>query len=245
MLPLSCRRVTQAAGELLLSVHSLERMLVICATHPLSRLITRRPYPIATKWHRFLCRLLSFIRFLFDGFETTHSLSRTRRLLHPDKPLTAVDSSFCKEGQDSRGAPSGRCKSAWMSGADGGAVWTSYTRINPTASITHFALAINVSRTWVIQRDDLWPRAKNNATYVTRQWGSSPCSNASAAVGSGCVHATPPGAVLTDLHCHPAASDGSYQPTESPFVLIAVHEVMANGWVLWEEGKYVARTLCL
>jgi hypothetical protein len=88
------------------------------------------------------------------------------RLLHPDKPLTAVDATFSRAGQDPRGAPNGRCKSAWMSGDDGGVVWTSYTQLGPDAPVTHFALAINVSRPWALHRKDLWPRGKNESTCV-------------------------------------------------------------------------------
>ena len=168
------------------------------------------------------------------------------RLLQPDKPFTAIDATFARAGQDPRGPPpNGTCKSAWMSKADGGAVWSSFTQLNaggaaPPAAITHHVLAINVSRPWVLQRNDLWPRATASAVYVSRRWDSSrPCQNGSAAVASGCVTASTAGEDLPDLQSHSAASNGTYGIGESPFVLIAIHEVPAGGWLVWEEGKYV------
>jgi hypothetical protein len=54
-----------------------------------------------------------------------------------------------------------------------------------------------------------------------------------------------PGSSLPDLRGHPVggSSDTSalhYGVGESPFVLLAIHEVLSNGWVVWEEGKYVS-----
>ena len=100
--------------------------------------------------------------------------------------------------------------------------------------------ARSAGRPWVLQRNDLWPRATASAVYVSRRWDSSrPCQNGSAAVASGCVTASTAGEDLPDLQSHSAASNGTYGIGESPFVLIAIHEVPAGGWLVWEEGKYV------
>ena len=161
------------------------------------------------------------------------------RLLQPDRPLLAVDATFSRVGQDPRGAPDGHCKSSWMSRADGGAVWSSLTRL--VGQTTHFVLAINVSRPFVLQRSDPWPRLNESSVFVSRQWGrTQPCTNGSLAVASGCVLRASPAEALPDLRSRSAAANGTYALGESPFVLLAVHEVPASGWVLWEEEKYVA-----
>jgi hypothetical protein len=236
-------------------------------------------------------------------------------LLQPDKPMTAVDTTFSSPGQDLRGAPGGMCKSSWMSAADGGAVWSSVTQISyedrtsdtagapstapssaadtlasgggggarggaagagaPSATTdthtltphaaagtytTHFVLGINVTRPWELQRSDVWPRASASQTYLSRAWAPPintepismgaklrryssvpPCVNGTAAVASGCVSAAAPGGrPLPSLQSFPAAASGAYAIGESPFVLLAVHGVLSNGWVLWEDGKYVS-----
>jgi hypothetical protein len=246
-------------------------------------------------------------------------------LLQPDKPLTAIDATFAKAGQDPRGAPSGGCKSSWMSAEDGGAIWSSVTQLSyqtppttPTVAAdttresaanaandsrpatataiaarlppaggaglyssatytTHFVLAINVTRPWALRRADVWPRAPTGQTYVTRVWpnrdvaaanppptssaggGVAPpagdvlqrgvgagvvksCVNGSDAVASRCVTLSlpPSGLLYPSLQSFPAAADGVYAVGESPFVLLAAHQVLANGWVVWEENKYVS-----
>jgi hypothetical protein len=161
------------------------------------------------------------------------------RLLQPDRPLLAVDATFAKPGQDSRGEPNGVCKSSWMSKADGGAVWSSVTRV--ANSMTFFTLAINVSRPWALRRDDFWPRARTSVVLVSRAWDRArPCINGSSAVASGCVSLSTSSAVpLPSLQSYSAASS-AYAHGESPFVLLATHEVLPNGWVVWEDGKYVS-----
>ena len=65
--------------------------------------------------------------------------------------------------------------------------------------------------------------------------------NGSLAVASACVTvAAPGGAPLPDLQTHSASADGRYVMGENPFVLLALHEVLPTGWVLWEEDKYVS-----
>ena len=168
-------------------------------------------------------------------------------LLQPDRPMLAVDASYTRPGQDVRGAPNGKCKSTWMSASDGGAVWASVTQLNASQT-THFVLAINVSRPWVLSRSDLWPRGVSGAVYVSRRWppgGQQTCVSGTDAIASGCVVVSHPGGSLPDLRGHPVggSSDASalhYGVGESPFVLLAIHEVLSNGWVVWEEGKYVS-----
>jgi hypothetical protein len=167
------------------------------------------------------------------------------RLLQPDKPFTPIDATFARAGQDSRGAPNGRCKSAWMSKADNGAIWSSFTQLGgddpaTTPAVTHYILAINVSRPWVLRRADLWPPARASSVIVTRRWNDLGCSNGSLAVASGCVEASAPGADLADLHSRCESEDGVCDVGESPFVLAAMHEVLSNGWVFWEDSKYVS-----
>lgn len=213
------------------------------------------------------------------------------RLLQPDKPLTAIDATFAKQGRDPRGAPSGRCKSSWMSAADGGAVWSSVTQLRyvtfpaaPPSSprtteaeaaagtarragpgtrgaatatatyTTHFVLGINVTRPFWLQRRDTWPRADDGQAYVTRAWPhpsvrrgtgadgarTPACANGTDAVASGCVSFSAPGQPLPNVQSYPAATNGSYVLGESPFVLLAIHGVLRNGWVVWEDNKYVS-----
>jgi hypothetical protein len=141
-----------------------------------------------------------------------------------------------------------------------------------TTITTHFVLAINVSRPWQLQRNDLWPRLNESGVYVSRAWGDRllhPCVNGSLAVASACVAVSAPtanvtiatansssfsplaGAVaaataaagvtpLPDLQSHSASASGRYALGESPFVLLAIHQPLPNGWVLWEEDKYVS-----
>ena len=157
-------------------------------------------------------------------------------LLQPDKPLTAIDATFAKAGQDPRGAPNGHCKSAWDSGADGGAVWGSFSRLTGTKATTHYVLAINVSRPFLLQRRDLWPRPAAGATLLSRRWAhASSCANGSAAVASGCVAVSTAAGDLVDVRSRSSAA--RYALGESPFVLVCIHEVMENGWAVWEEGK--------
>lgn len=192
---------------------------------------------------------------LGDGVNSTDpaialpSCDAAGRLLQPDKPLTAIDATFSREGQESRGAPNGRCKSAWMSGADGGAIWTSFTRLGDAAganlpssdALTHYVLAINVSRPWTLARTDLWPPALASSTYVSHRWGrSAQCVHGTRAVASGCVELSTPSETLLDLQSRCEAPAGACKPGESPFVFAALHTVRANGWVVWEEGKYVS-----
>eukprot|EP00039_Didymoeca_costata_P021206 m.343770 g.343770 ORF g.343770 m.343770 type:complete len:809 (+) comp23276_c0_seq1:128-2554(+) len=166
-------------------------------------------------------------------------------LLQPDRPLLAIDATFCKDGQDKRGAPNGKCKSTWMSAADGGAVWNSLTVLNDTASkteyTTHFALAINVSRVFPLLREDVWPRASKSSVYVSRIWQrNKPCINGSDATTAGCVAVSSPGSALVpNLQSHSANPNG-YTHGESPFVLVAVHKILGDGWAVWEDGKYVS-----
>ena len=77
--------------------------------------------------------------------------------------------------------------------------------------------------------------------HVSRRWDRAHlCANNSAAVASGCVSVSPAGAALPDLRSRSADPSGRFAPGESPFVLLAIHAVMPNGWVVWEEGKYVS-----
>eukprot|EP01043_Picozoa_sp_COSAG02_P056000 COSAG02_NODE_6577_length_3484_cov_1.829542_2_plen_344_part_00 len=162
-------------------------------------------------------------------------------LLQPDRPLLAVDATYTRPRQDSRGAPNGKCKSSWMSGTDNGAIWASVTQLNASQT-THFVLAINVSRPWILSRSDLWPRGNNGSLYVSHKWSSGPrlCVNGSDAVASGCVVVSHPGGALPSLQSHPLDGSSQYAAGESPFVLLSIHEVFENGWVVWEEGKYVS-----
>ena len=92
--------------------------------------------------------------------------------------------------QDRRGPPSGHCKSAWQSAADGGAVWSSFSALNGSTAVTHYVLAINVSRPFLLSWRDLWPRpaASGSMVFLSRRWAhTSSCTNGSAAVGSGRV----------------------------------------------------------
>jgi hypothetical protein len=67
------------------------------------------------------------------------------------------------------------------------------------------------------------------------------CVNGSDAVASGCVAFSAPGRPLVpSLESYPAAADGMYAVGESPFLLVSVHGVMDNGWVVWEDQKYVS-----
>lgn len=168
------------------------------------------------------------------------------RLLQPDRPLLAIDATFARVGQDERGAPNGQCKSTWMSAADGGAVWASVTELpkgadrphgggddrDVSSQITHFVLGINVSRSFVLSRSDLWPRGKTNATYLSRRWSglddtSSTCLHGSLAVTSGCVHRSAPGESLPDVRSHEGAN-GRYSVGDSPFILLAIHQVSTS-----------------
>lgn len=169
------------------------------------------------------------------------------RLLQPDRPMLAVDATFCSPGQEPRGEPSGKCKSTWMSAADGGAIWNSITKLPNNSQATRFALAINVTRPWQLQRTDLWPRASLNSTFLSRVWGGGGvCTNGSAAVASGCVQLSQPGEPLPDLRAQVTVSGSGRSSAavgridESPFVLVAMHEVMPGGWVVFEEKKYVS-----
>ena len=165
------------------------------------------------------------------------------RLLQPDRPLLAIDATFCRASQDARGPPNGHMKSSWMSRADGGAVWGSLTRLEGSSPVrsTHYILAINVSRPFALQRNDTYPRMNGSSTYVSRRWSrTQPCVNGALAVASGCVSASAPGAPLPSLESHCANASGLCALGESPFVLLAVHEVVAGGWVVWEGGKYAA-----
>lgn len=176
------------------------------------------------------------------------------RLLQPDRPLLAIDATFARVGQDERGAPNGQCKSTWMSAADGGAVWASVTELpwgadrsqvngndrGVRSQTTHFVLGINVSRPFVLSRSDLWPRGKTNATYLSRRWRglddrSSACIHGSRAVASGCVHRSAPAESLPDVRSHGEGVDGRYAVGESPFVLVAIHEVSTTMIV---SGRY-------
>jgi hypothetical protein len=150
-------------------------------------------------------------------------------LLQPDRPMLAIDATYCRNGQEQRGAPSGKCKSTWMSKADGGAIWNSVTTLqgdsNQPVQTTHFALAINVTRPWVLQRGDLWPRASPAATFLSRAWRSeNACVNGTAAVASGCVSLSVPGHPLPDMQSR-TTSRSTAASAESPFVLMAVHQV--------------------
>ena len=90
---------------------------------------------------------------------------------------------------------------------------------------SYFTLAINVSRPWVLQRDDLWPRAPASVPLVSRAWDRQhPCRNGSAAVASGCVSVSTSDA-LPDLRSRSADPSGAYAHGESPFVLLATHHV--------------------
>ena len=131
-----------------------------------------------------------------------------------------------------------------MSAADNGAVWSSVTQLGAGGPTAHFVLAINVTRPWVLQRGDLWPRLSPSSTYLSRPWGraAAPCATGSLAVASGCVAASPPdgSSPLPDVRSRCANASGTYAVGESPFALVAIHEVPASGWVVWEEDKYVA-----
>ena len=187
---------------------------------------------------------------LGDGLHATNrsivlpACDMSGRLLQPDRPLLAIDASFAKAGQEPRGPPNGHCKSSWMSAADNGAVWSSVTQLGAGGPTAHFVLAINVTRPWVLQRGDLWPRLSPSSTYLSRPWGraAAPCANGSLAVASGCVAASPPdgSSPLPDVRSRCANASGTYAVGESPFALVAIHEVPASGWVVWEEDKYVA-----
>jgi len=185
---------------------------------------------------------------LGDGLRATNrsivmpACDAAGRLLQPDRPLLAIDATFARADQEPRGPPNGHCKSSWMSAADNGAIWSSLTQLEEGAQTAHFVLAINVTRPWVLQRSDLWPRLDASSAYVSRHWGPAapPCTNGSLAVASGCVALAAPGGDLPDLRSHSADASGAYGVGESPFVLLAVHEVPASGWLVWEAGKYVS-----
>jgi hypothetical protein len=128
-----------------------------------------------------------------------------------------------------------------MSEADGGAIWSSVTQVAGGGPTAHFVLAINVSRPWVLQRDDLWPRLNESSMFLSHPWSrAKSCVNGSLAVASGCVAASAPNAALPNLQSRCANANGTCSIGESPFVLLAVHEVPSHRWVVWEEGKYVA-----
>ena len=131
-----------------------------------------------------------------------------------------------------------------MSKADGGAVWSSVTRLpvggRGITATTFFTLAINVSRPWVLQRGDLWPRASLTTALVSHAWNGS-CVNGSAAIASGCASvSTSDAQPLPSLQSHSVSPSGAYAHGESPFVLLSTHEILPNGWLVWEEGKYVS-----
>lgn len=54
------------------------------------------------------------------------------------------------------------------------------------------------------------------------------CPHGSPAVASGCVHRSAPAEPLPDVRSHSEGADGRYAVGESPFVLLAIHEV-SNG----------------
>ena len=163
------------------------------------------------------------------------------RLLQPDRPLLAIDATFCKSGQEPRGAPNGHVKSSWMSLADGGAIWSSLAQPDGGQATAHFVLAVNVSRPWVLQRADVFPRMNESSVFVSRRWDrAQPCVNGSLAVASGCVAVSAPAGPLPDLRSHSANASGTYAVGESPFELLAIHEVPASGWLVWEAEKYVS-----
>ena len=148
------------------------------------------------------------------------------RLLQPDKPATAVDSTFAP-------LSSGRVPPPGM-------VSTTYTRLS--SRVWYYLLSIDVRTPWNLLDDDLFPLMARGEGWLAHPWFTSQaptaCAQGSSALASGCVlahvhsasdippiHNTRPLAAQNDTHV---------------FDLLELAPVV-HGWVLLGEVERYVR----
>lgn len=160
---------------------------------------------------------------------------RDGRLLQPDKPATAVDSTFALPAAQ---ASSGRA-------APPGMVWASHTSLS--GQTWHHVLSINVSTPWRLHADDLYPPIPPEAAaaagegWVAHPWFTehrpTPCANRSRALASGCVVARVRSAAdLSPLHTtRPIMA----QNDTDLFDLLSLAPLVRGWALLGEAGAYV------
>jgi hypothetical protein len=147
------------------------------------------------------------------------------RILQPDKPATAVDSTFALDG---RSPP--------------GFVWATSTSLADL--VWHWILSVDVTTPWKLSGHDLYPPVANTSGkgWLVHTWftghGPTVCTNGSRALATGCILSHSLSA--TDLPELYNTRPIMVQNDTRVFDLTELAPIASNGWVLLGEvGRYV------
>ena len=157
-------------------------------------------------------------------------------LLHPSKPLTAVDAAFASFVRDA----SFESKPNKLSGSSIPSVWGSY--MNVSVQLTaHSILSVNLTRNRfaVTPKDDLWP-APRASVFIHWLWQGRACSNGTFVAEGGCVSQVETGDSV-DVSCAGASAGciSTDQAKDLPFALHLFAPYVHGFALLGEMGKFV------